>query len=192
MGRILYIHGFASCGDSNKSRVLREHFGEDQVLNPNLPFSPANAIRFLERELLQHRDIDLLVGSSLGGYYADWLNSRYQIPSVLINPSTVPFETLESQRGEHTRYCDGETFIWDDQQLFELQKFFRPVPARAERYLVLLQTGDEILDYRLAAQRYREKEVIIEDGGNHRFENLGDYLKAIEQFRQSRDSINNH
>ena len=51
-----------------------------------------------------------------------------------------------------------------------------------ENYLVLLQDKDEVLDYRQAVEYYQGQQVIIEAGGNHRFENLNDYLKTIDEF----------
>ena len=56
-----------------------------------------------------------------------------------------------------------------------------------ERFLVLLQTDDEVLDYRLAQSRYRHHDVIVEQGGNHRFENLSDYLQQIGSFSQEKE-----
>ena len=71
--------------------------------------------------------------------------------------------------------------------------FFRKFVAFEEQagylllsYLVLLQTADEVLDYRAAADYYRDHQLCIEAGGNHRFENLADHLAAIDQFRHGR------
>jgi predicted esterase YcpF (UPF0227 family) len=59
---------------------------------------------------------------------------------------------------------------------------YRKSTMDSEDYLVLLQTGDEVLDYRLAELRYARHQVIIEQGGNHRFENLTDYLPVIDEY----------
>jgi len=40
MAKVMFIHGFASCGVGNKSTVLRQWFGTDQVLSPDLPADP--------------------------------------------------------------------------------------------------------------------------------------------------------
>ena len=80
---ILWIHGFRSCGLSDKSRTLREYFGAKRVLTPDLPHQPAEAIALLE-DLLQRHPVRALIGASLGGYYATCLKRRYDIPAVLI------------------------------------------------------------------------------------------------------------
>ena len=46
--------------------------------------------------------------------------------------------------------------------------------------LVLLQQGDEVLDYRDAAAYYRDKDLVVSAGGNHRFDNLDDHLPRID------------
>ena len=51
-----------------------------------------------------------------------------------------------------------------------------------ENYLLLAQTGDEVLDYRLAEGRYQMGTCIIQAGGNHSFENYADFLPIIFNF----------
>jgi predicted esterase YcpF (UPF0227 family) len=184
---ILFIHGFASCGLGEKSRTLIEHFGRQQVLTPDLAFAPAEAAAQLEGLLAAH-PIDLLVGSSLGGYYATWLNRDRNLPAVLINPAVRPWELLAAHLGRHSRWCDGAGFEFTAQHVEQLRALHRPTLRGEERYLVLLQMGDEVLDYRHAAHYYRDTEVVIQAGGNHRFENLVDYLPAITTFRHSTPS----
>ena len=178
---ILYIHGFASCGSGNKVELLKHHFGKQQVLAPDLPVAPAAAMQCLQA-LIETHDVRMLVGSSLGGFYADCLNDRYKIPCVLINPSTRPFETLKAAIGENANWCSGEPFEWRSGYGDTLHAMYRSATTLKESYLVLLQSADEVLDYRLAQSRYRQHQVIVEAGGSHRFENLADYLPQIDAF----------
>lgn len=178
---VLYIHGFGSCGAGNKVQILQTHFGQAQVISPDLPIDPQQAIDYLQ-QIVDTKEINLLVGSSLGGYYADYLNAEFHIPSVLINPSTRPFDTLKKYVGTNTNWCSGEAFEWKSEYCDTLQTMYREEALADEDYLVLLQSADEVLDHRLAEERYRQHRVIVEQGGNHRFENLGDYLPAIDDF----------
>ena len=93
MSKILYLHGFASCGEGNKSTLLKAYFGADSVIAPDLPPSPIDAIHSIE-EILGSSKIDILIGSSLGGYYATVLAEKYGMKAVLLNPSTQPWKTL--------------------------------------------------------------------------------------------------
>ncbi len=179
---ILFIHGFASCSTGTKITQLKAHFGDQDVIAPDLSPNPDKALEQLQ-DLLAQENIDLLIGSSLGGYYADILNRQHHIPSVLINPSTQPFETLARYVGTNKNGCSNVDFQWKASYLSALQSLYSAVPAQHDQYLVLLQTGDEILDYRRAKTRYQHHQVLVEQGGNHRFENISDYLQIISDFR---------
>jgi len=149
---------------------------------PDLPPSPLEAIALLE-EMMRHKTYALIVGSSLGGYYATWLAEKYALKAVLINPSTLPYETLKPYVGEQKRFCDGQPFMFEERDL-EALKRFQALPQKG-RYLVLLQSEDEVLDYRKAKQYYQDHRVIVEYGGNHRFENIADYLSMIGNFKHA-------
>ncbi|BCD60554.1 MULTISPECIES: YqiA/YcfP family alpha/beta fold hydrolase [unclassified Nitratiruptor] len=181
---ILYIHGFKSCGWGNKSRGLQSYFGD--VLAPDLPPSPSKAIHNLEK-IIQSNEVDLLVGSSLGGYYATYLAQKYVIKAVLINPSTRPFETLKPYIGWQERFCDEDMFEWKEEYIKELFNYDTN-NLKKHLFLVLLQTGDEVLDYRVALKKYANQRRIVEYGGNHRFENIEDYLCMIKRFREGNGS----
>ena len=177
---ILYIHGFGSCGEGNKSKILKEHFKSD-VISPDLPFSPKVAVNFLEN-IIKNSKIDLLVGSSLGGYYAIYLSEKYQKKAVLINPSLKPYITLMPYIGKNRRFCDDFEFVWKKSYIKELLEFSIK-DLTLKNYLVLLQSRDEVLDFREALNIFMGAKVVVEYGGNHRFENLEDYLSMIENFR---------
>ncbi len=179
---ILFIHGFASCGLGGKAHSLIAHFGHDLVLTPDLAPDPEIAVQQLEALRRQH-PVDLLVGSSLGGHYATWLNRTRPTPTVLVNPAVDPARLLAPYVGPHSRWCDGAPFELTHAHIAMLAAQHRPVLDPAERYLVLLQAGDEVLDHRRAAAYYHAHQVVIEPGGNHRFENLADYLPLIAAFR---------
>lgn len=178
---ILFIHGFASCGLGDKSRLLIEHFGRDALLTPDLPHEPVAAVDALEA-ICATQPVDLLVGSSMGGFYATCLNRRQTRPAVLINPVVRPADLFAACTGPHRRWCDDQVFDLTDAHVAQMRELERDRLRPDERYLVLLQSGDEVLNYRLAADYYRDFDVDITFGGNHRFVNLRDYLPKIEAF----------
>jgi len=181
---ILYLHGFASCGISTKTRLLKDYFGEQNVLAPDLPVDPHEAIDFIRRQIFDH-DIDLIIGSSLGGFYATYFVEQYGIKTVLINPSTQPFITLAPYVGTNHFWCSGEPFEFTRDNLNALFEYAVGRLKDPKRYLVLLQKGDEVLDYTKAVQKYEGAALSVQEGGNHRFENLDEYLEIIEGFYSS-------
>jgi len=179
MPKILYLHGFASCGEGNKSLELKSCFGADNVIAPDLPPSPLDAIQMIE-EILNATRFDVLTGSSLGGFYATYLAEKYRMKAILLNPSTEPWETLSSYVGWQKRFCDEEVFEFKAVYLEQLRTLH--VTPEKGKYLLLLQSGDEVLDHTKAQSLYNRHKIIVEYGGNHRFENIEEYLSMIEKF----------
>jgi predicted esterase YcpF (UPF0227 family) len=175
---ILYIHGFRTTPRSAKALLLREHYGDELFISDH-SFEPDQAIADLET-IIRTRDISGIIASSLGGYYATWLADRYQLPSVLINPSVRPFETTRAYLGLNTRQ-DGTTFQWKEKHLAQLESYYVDPPDPSLYYL-FLQTGDEVLDYRIAKERFAGAKMVIEEGGNHRFENFQHHLAKVDAF----------
>ena len=91
---MLYIHGFNSSPLSSKAQQLREWLvaqgREAEWVAPALPHDPAQAIALLSHVIETAPTPPKLIGSSLGGFYATYLVSRYQLKAVLLNPAVHP------------------------------------------------------------------------------------------------------
>lgn len=181
---LLYIHGFGSSGFSKKAQELRAHFGEEEIMAPSLSYIPKLALSTLEEILYQLRKCEreiALVGSSLGGYYATYLAERFDLKAVLVNPSVTPYRTLASHLGPNHSYYDFSDYEWVQSHIDSL-KTYEVEKITPSRYLVLLQKGDEVLDYREAAAKYSGARVLIEEGGSHSFEAFASTFATIEAF----------
>jgi predicted esterase YcpF (UPF0227 family) len=117
---IVYIHGFRSSGDSGKSRLLQDAFTGVKVLSPTLSAHPAEAIGQLERLLSELSGRTLLVGTSLGGFYALYLSCRYGYACCAINPAWRADTSLARKVGVHTRYDSEEVYDFRSEYLGEL------------------------------------------------------------------------
>lgn len=181
----LYIHGFASSGQSYKGRVLQIAFGRENVLTPDLSTDPDEAMSLLCRQCdeLQAREKPvMLLGSSLGGFYATYLSHKYGFPAILVNPSVTPHETLKLGLGLNPKYT-GHTdfFLFTKENLLSFDKYY--VSGIDEsKILLLLQSGDIILDYRKAIERYPNAHHIVIDGGSHGFDQFEDQINTIRAF----------
>lgn len=184
---VIYIHGFNSSPDSLKARLLREKlesFGRGgEFLCPALHHLPSEAMKVLEAGVstLDPGSVTL-VGSSLGGHYATWLVEKYGFKAVLVNPAVGLAELLEPALGPQKNLYTGEEYLLTPRHLQELKSYEVPVIARPERYLLLIQTGDEVLDYRKAMEKYRGTRQIVIEGGDHGFRNFPDHLDMVLDF----------
>ena len=188
--KLLYLHGFNSSPQSYKAQQVSQYMSDhgclDQLLCPQIPAVPNEARQFLERLVEQTLEQHMLsfIGSSLGGYYATYLAEKYSGSAVLINPSVKPYETLRAYLGENKFYFDEGVWDFDETHIKQLEVMDVESITEAERYLVLLQTGDETLDYREAESKYKGSQVIIEQGGDHSFIGLERFIPHIMQFSQ--------
>ena len=175
---LLYIHGFRSTHNSAKAVQLKAQYGAD-IFIADFSHIPNEAIRTLEK-IIAENEITGIIASSLGGFYANYLSEKYDLKTLLINPSTRPYETLARYLGDNETY-DGDPFVWKQEHLEQLKQFIVP-KLSAQNYYLFLQKGDEILDYRIAADYYAGAKMLIEEGGTHRFEGLERHFLQIDQF----------
>ncbi len=182
MNKYIYIHGFGGSGLGIKAGFFREHFG-DTIICPSLSYVPSLAIDTLKQlieQMIDHTTVTL-IGSSLGGYYATYLSEHYGIKAVLINPSIQPYETLEKVLGSAYNYHDGSHFEWLGQHIRALREY-EVQEITPQQYLVLLQTADELLDYSVAQRKFEDATIIVDEGGNHSYENIESKFELIESF----------
>ena len=184
---IIYIHGFRSHGRGAKAVALRYFCEKENIgfIAPSLSSIPDLAIQTLEEliEAFLKTEKVSLVGSSLGGYYAMYLAHKYHLRCVLINPAITPDVTLERGLGFPPNVYDQSTFEWNRAHLEMLKKYEVPEYC-GENALLLVQTGDEVLDYTEAVKKMRGATMIVEEGGDHGYQGLEGHFQCIIDFLQ--------
>lgn len=90
--KILYVHGFASSGQSGTVVKIREMLPEAVVVAPDLPLHPEEAMTLLRRLCDEERP-DLIIGTSMGGMYTEML---YGYDRILVNPAFELGETMRA------------------------------------------------------------------------------------------------
>ena len=184
---IVYLHGFNSSPASSKACQLREYMtGLGRLAEfycPALANSPRDAMAQLESELAHHTPAAItLVGSSLGGFYATYLAEKYGWKAVLVNPAVHAHRLLRPALGPQTNWYTGEKWALTEAHLAELVGLDVAHISRPQRYLLLVQSGDEVLDYRDAVSYYAGAQHCIEMGGDHGFTGFERYFSTILDF----------
>ena len=180
---IIYIHGFGSSGLGMKAKILKEAFKDEGFISPSLSYVPELAIQTLTEliQTFQKNEKVYLIGSSLGGYYSIYLADKFNIPAVLINPSTKPTLTLKKVLGLPKNFYDGASYEWNENHL-EMLKKFEVKSVKPELYMLLTQKGDETLDYTEAVNKLKGCIQFVEDGGSHSFEGIEKQFMNIVKF----------
>lgn len=88
--KILYVHGFSSSGQSGTVVKIREMLPGATVVAPDLPLHPAEAIDLLHHTC-ETENPDLIIGTSMGGMYAEML---YGYDRILVNPAFQMGDTM--------------------------------------------------------------------------------------------------
>ncbi|MCK5002715.1 MAG: esterase YqiA [Gammaproteobacteria bacterium] len=186
--RLIYLHGFNSSPDSYKSRALHAYMDEkgllDSLISPAIPPVPEDAIKLvvdLYESNRQHGNV-AVAGSSLGGFYATCLAEYFGCKAVLINSAVRPNELLKKYIGENINYYTSEHWMLDETHIEQLRELDVDTITHPERYLLMLQKGDESLDYRQALEKYSGCPTILEEGGDHSFAGFENHIADILKF----------
>lgn len=186
---LLYLHGFNSSPASYKAQALRlymrEHGLEPQLSIPDIKPVPADAYQQLVTEFMalqQQFDTVSVAGSSLGGFFATLLAERFGCRAVLINPAVRPHLLLEKYIGENVNYHSAVRWQFDARHIEQLHKLDVARISSPERYWLMLQTGDETLDYRDAQMKYAGCPALVEQGGDHGFSGFEQHIPRLLAF----------
>ncbi|WP_019556230.1 YqiA/YcfP family alpha/beta fold hydrolase [Thiomicrorhabdus arctica] len=206
----LYLHGFLSSANSQKGRWFvrqvqtenhqishaSETFLEQPVFTEIItmtypissPFESVQKIEALLQRLLTRKNQPIvLMGSSMGGFYAQFLGQKHKLPYIMINPALNPKPIFRQNLGVSTNPNTGEKFIIDEtyiQQLdsFDVAKLDKSIPT-----LLLMDEGDEVIDVATALMKYQNKNDLKTDihvfkGGDHAFQHLSEAWPLIKTF----------
>ena len=172
--KLLYVHGFASSGSSGTVMTLRRHLSTWQVVAPDLPVDPFEALELLRRVVDEEKP-DVVVGTSMGGMYTQQL---WGIPRVIVNPSFEMSRSLLFGKMGRNKYMskrkDGAMEFRIDKAVVERFKQMEKTQFdgvnEEEKLLVTALFGDKdpVVNFQaLVAELYGE-ERCIRFNGEHR------------------------
>lgn len=173
---IMYIHGFGSTFSPTNEKVIA--LGTlGNVTGPDIDYTrhPIEIFIELSQYTVDH-NIDVIVGTSLGGFFASAVGTAMSLPFAMINPSVQPWETLKKFAGTHTNFA-GKVYTLTLDTIEKYHQFPSPTYGFG---LVLLDAGDEIIDPVYTQQLfYNIYPVVVFEGGNHRFVHIEESLDHI-------------
>lgn len=162
--KLMYVHGFASSGSSGTVMCLRRLLPDWQVIAPDLPVDPFEAMELL-RGIVEKEKPEIVIGTSMGGMYTQQL---WGVPRIVVNPSFEMSRSLLFGKMGRNKYmskrADGATEFRIDKGVVErfkqLEKEqFAGIDER-EKQLVMGLFGDKdpVVQFRpLMASLYGEE-----------------------------------
>lgn len=188
--KILYIHGLSSSGSSGTADRLRRFLPDDTIFSPDLPTEPQEALTML-KELVEHEHIDLIIGTSMGGMFAQKLRG---VKKILVNPSFHVSNSMRTKLGINKFFSprtDGATHyeiteeLCDRYEELENGQFDNLADEEREITLGLFGTADDVIN---CSEEYQQHYTRFSqfDGGHRLTEKDIKFtlLYEIEQYRE--------
>lgn len=184
MALIIYIHGFKSSGESEKSKQLKAAFPKDTVIAPDFSANPVEAVQQLHSIIAEHLEPTIVIGTSLGGFYASYLAVVYDIPAFIINPSLEPHVSLIDKIGKYKRFGSGTDYNFESPYLDELKKMFDKMHSshkRASNLHFYLSADDDVVKFDKLDDLFpsRQHAKVFTNAG-HRFSRFTEIFPDIQ------------
>jgi predicted esterase YcpF (UPF0227 family) len=171
MIKILFFHGYGSSSvSSGTANTLRTQFGASNVIAPSYDYNNAAVARnqlskVVAEELKKDPEL-MLVGTSLGGFWANFFCEKYNLKTVLVNPSLDPYYSLK-------KYPDAD---------FDSYKDFYTEDTPFKHKIIILGEKDDIIPYTTFLNRldkYYHYSIFIDKEMGHRISNPNLLIKCI-------------
>jgi predicted esterase YcpF (UPF0227 family) len=127
-------------------------------------------------------DSIVIIGSSLGGFYTNYLAERYACKAVALNPAVRAARELAPHVGMLTTYDNDEPFDFRPEYIVELKALQVEKITSPERYFLIAAKGDEFLDWKEMVEFYEGANQLVLEGSDHGIADYGNHIPKILEF----------
>jgi len=190
---LVYLHGFRSSPRSSKAvmtgNAIKDISTAENMIDwycPQLLASPRESMALVE-DRINHSDADrmVVVGSSLGGFYANYLAEKYACKAVVLNPAVRAARELAPHVGLMTAYDSDEPFDFRLEYIDELKSLQVEKISNPTRYFLIAAKGDELLDWQEMVGFYSGAHQLVLEGSDHGISDYANYLPQVLGFISS-------
>jgi predicted esterase YcpF (UPF0227 family) len=187
---LVYLHGFRSSPNSAKAvmtgeavRAISTAQNSYEWYCPQLLASPKKSMDMVSKHIDQSQvDRMVIIGSSLGGFYTNYLAEKYRCKGIVLNPAVYAARELEPHVGMMTAYDSEEPFDFKAEYIDQLQVLQVNRISNPERYFLIAAKGDELLDWREMAAFYPGAKQLILEGSDHGIADYATHLSSVIEF----------
>ncbi|QWD82544.1 YqiA/YcfP family alpha/beta fold hydrolase [Polynucleobacter sp. MWH-S4W17] len=187
---VVYLHGFRSSPRSSKAVLTGDAIKALSTANnpmewycPQLLASPKDSMDMVIRHIeASTHDRLVVIGSSLGGYYTNYLAEKFGCKAVALNPAVRAPKELAPHVGMLTSYDTNEPYDFRPEYIYELKALQVESISNPSRYFLIAAKGDELLDWQEMVDFYRGSEQLVLDGGDHGISDYPDHLLKVLNF----------
>jgi len=187
---LVYLHGFRSSPRSSKAvktgdavRALANKGNPIEWYCPQLFASPKQSMEMVTN-YIDRSGVDniAIIGSSLGGFYANYLAEKYACKAVALNPAVRAARELAPHVGMLTSYDNDEPFDFRLEYIDELKALQVEKISSPERYFLIAAKGDELLDWKEMVEFYKGANQLVLEGSDHGIADYGIHLPKVLNF----------
>lgn len=167
--KIVYLPGFGGNKNSETyQNLFRKYIDTEFIIYDNINAEIAYSQIFQQLENIKNKNV-LIIGQSLGGFWAELFAAKNNWKIILINPSLEPFTSLK-------KYHLNET---------ELVKFKNyNVPKITESKIsIILSRNDTVVDPKPVLDKYETDVDFIYVDGDHKLENFEVLFEEIGKMK---------
>ena len=187
---LVYLHGFRSSPNSTKAvmtgeavKALSTSEHSYEWYCPQLLASPGQSMDMVVQHIEQSKaDRIVIIGSSLGGFYTNYLAEKYQCKGIVLNPAVYAARELEPHVGMMTAYDSEEPFDFKAEYIDELRALQVERITDPKRYFLIAAKGDELLDWKEMVAFYPGSKQLILEGSDHGIADYATHLPAVIDF----------
>lgn len=187
---LLYLHGFRSSPRSSKAvltgdavRTLSSPINPIEWYCPQLLASPKASMEMVIKHIeASKHDRLVVIGSSLGGYYANYLAEKFACKAVALNPAVRAAKELAPHVGMLTSFDTNEPYDFRPEYIDELRALQVDKISNPSRYFLMAAKGDELLDWQEMVHFYKDAEQLVLEGSDHGIADYPDHLPQVLKF----------
>lgn len=187
---LVYLHGFRSSPRSSKAVMTGEAIKALSTVDnpiewycPQLLASPKASMDMVTAHIDQAKaDRVVVIGSSLGGFYTNYLAEKYGCKAVALNPAVRAARELAPHVGMMTAYDNDEPFDFRPEYIDELKALQVEKISNSSRYFLIAAKGDELLDWREMVSFYPGAKHLVLEGSDHGISDYTDHLPKVMEF----------
>ncbi len=178
--KLIYLHGFNSSNKGSTARELSRLFPEliavtYDYCNPNKAFEQINSL--ITNELKDEKEI-VLIGSSLGGFWANHFAQLFNLKCLLINPSLIPSRSLTKYIGSNTNYSTNQIKTLTIENCNSYSKYETNINENTFR-TVIISMNDTIVNYYETIELLEGSKFIFHPLEGHQFKDYQFLEKEI-------------
>ncbi|MEA9567669.1 YqiA/YcfP family alpha/beta fold hydrolase [Polynucleobacter sp. AP-Nickl1-40-C4] len=187
---VVYLHGFRSSPRSSKAVLTGDAIKALSTANnpmewycPQLLASPKDSMDMVIRHIeASTHDRLVVIGSSLGGYYTNYLAEKFGCKAVALNPAVRAPKELAPHVGMLTSYDTNEPYDFRPEYIDELKALQVESISNPSRYFLIAAKGDELLDWQEMVDFYKGAEQLVLEGGDHGISDYPNHLPKVINF----------